>query len=82
MTKIKEKNVGGHPRHPTWEAFYEGLEMANQSHKWAICKFCPNNKKVRGIIRKFFLGINIEIRHLSIFISIKKSKINEIDNFR
>ena len=49
MTKIKEKNVGGRPRHPTWEAFYEGLEMANQSHKWAIC---PNNKKVRGILEK------------------------------
>ena len=54
MTKIKEKNVGGRPRHPTWEAFYEGLEMANQSHKWAICKFCPNNKKVRGIPEKMW----------------------------
>lgn len=28
MTKEK-KNVGGRPRHPTWEAFDEGLEMAN-----------------------------------------------------
>ena len=66
MTKIKEKNVGGCPRHPTWEAFYEGIEMANQSHKWVICKFAQIIKKLEAYLKKcgniLFLVNNLLIK--------------------